>query len=135
MVRRLHVGMESQREACGLITGHVDDVLFAGAESGKERQAILQKIKERFKWEDWERDDFIQCGVRIQQNGQGFQLSQSRYVEEIPEIPLCSSRRKARQQPTTAWEKTKLLCSGRFPGTPDRSPPTWRPKWAYSYPR
>ncbi|CAE7653027.1 RE1 [Symbiodinium sp. CCMP2592] len=92
----------------GLITGHVDDFLFAGADDDPEWQAILQKIKERFKWGDWEQDDFIQCGVRIQQTSQGFQLSQARYVEDIPEIPLNHSRRKDRNQPTTAWEKTKL---------------------------
>ena len=92
----------------GLITGHVDDFLFAGSETDAGWQNILQKIQTRFKWGDWEKDDFIQCGVRIQQTGQGFQLSQTRYVEEIPEIPISSSRRKDRQLPTTAWEKIKL---------------------------
>ena len=92
----------------GIICGHVDDFLFAGSETDQAWQAILQKIKERFKWGDWEQDDFIQCGVRIQQTDQGFLLSQARYVEDIPEIAVHGSRRKGGNQPTTAWEKTKL---------------------------
>ncbi|CAE7738557.1 RE1 [Symbiodinium sp. CCMP2456] len=92
----------------GVISGHVDDFLFAGADHDQGWQDILQKIKSRFKWGDWEQDDFIQCGVRIQQTSRGFQLSQARYVEDIPEIPLNNSRRKDRESPTTPWEKTKL---------------------------
>ena len=39
---------------------------------------------------------------------QGFTLSQSSYVSEIPEVPINSSRRKEQNQETTSWEKTKL---------------------------
>ena len=47
--------------------GHVDEFLFAGIEHDKEWQEILRRINQRFKfkWGDWERDEFIQCGVKV----------------------------------------------------------------------
>ena len=92
----------------GMIAGHVDDFLFGGSESDKGWQNIIRQIKDRFRWGDWDSRDFVQCGVRIRQTDQGFHLSQSSYVSEIPEIPINSSRRKEQDQETTSWEKTKL---------------------------
>ena len=92
----------------GLISGHVDDFLFGGGEQDAGWQAIVQKIKEKFHWGSWESDEFVQCGVRIRQTPEGFSLSQEAYVENMPEVPLNSSRRKDRSLETTAWEKTKL---------------------------
>ena len=47
----------------GMITGHVDDFMFGGAEDDKGWQEILRLIKERFRWGHWEQDCFTQCGV------------------------------------------------------------------------
>ena len=91
-----------------MIAGHVDDFLFGGPAESPAWQHILNQIKERFRWGDWDSKDFVQCGVRIRQTDQGFTLSQSSYVSEIPEVPINSSRRKEQNQETTSWEKTKL---------------------------
>ncbi|CAE7216023.1 RE1 [Symbiodinium sp. CCMP2592] len=95
----------------GLIAGHVDDFLFTGSSTDKGWQDIIEKIKTRFKWGDWDTNDFVQCGVQIRKTAEGFELSQERYVTDIPDVPLNSQRRKDSQEPTTPWEKTKLRAS------------------------
>ncbi|OLQ08926.1 Copia protein [Symbiodinium microadriaticum] len=95
-------------EIRGAISGHVDDFLFSGAEEDREWQAQLQRIKDRFKWGDWESGNFTQCGVQVVQDESGFHLSQERYVEGIPEVPLNASRRKQSQEPTTPREQSQL---------------------------
>ena len=91
-----------------MVVGHVDDFLFAGSDSDKGWLDIVRRIKERFAWGSWDEGDFVQCGVRVQQVGNGFRLSQEAYASTVPEIPVSSSRRKDRNETTTAWEKSKL---------------------------
>ena len=91
-----------------MVVGHVDDFLFAGPKSDAGWIDLVKRIKERFAWGSWEKDDFVQCGVRIQQTSDGFRLSQEAYAASVPEIPVCSSRRRDRNLETTPWEKTKL---------------------------
>ncbi|OLQ05959.1 Retrovirus-related Pol polyprotein from transposon TNT 1-94 [Symbiodinium microadriaticum] len=96
-------------ELRGLISGHVDDFLFGGSDQDMEWQSVLEKIRAKFKWGDWEQDVFTQCGVQIQQTPQGFELSQVPYVEDhLVEIPLCGSKRWNKDQPTSDREKTQL---------------------------
>ena len=71
----------------GMITGHVDDFMFGGAEDDKGWQEILRLIKERFRWGHWEQDCFTQCGVLIETTAEGFTLSQPRYLEGLQENP------------------------------------------------
>ncbi|CAE7660472.1 RE1, partial [Symbiodinium sp. CCMP2456] len=95
-------------ELRGMISGHVDDFLFSGSADDAEWQALLEKIRQRFKWGDWEQDKFVQCGVQVERTPEGFQLSQPNYLEGIKEIPLSSSRRKEKDAPTGEREKTQL---------------------------
>ena len=92
----------------GMVAGHVDDFLFAGSDQDQEWQSILQKIQTRFKWGDWDCNNFVQCGVQIKKTDEGFELSQPRYLEGISEIPVNSSRRKDPTQATTEREKSQL---------------------------
>ncbi|OLP95920.1 Copia protein [Symbiodinium microadriaticum] len=92
----------------GMISGHVDDFLFSGGSGDRGWQAILDKIKQQFKWGDWEQDRFVQCGVQVEKTPEGFSLSQPQYLEGVKEIPLPASRRKERDAPTTEREKTQL---------------------------
>ncbi|CAE7244002.1 RE1, partial [Symbiodinium sp. CCMP2456] len=92
----------------GMISGHVDDFLFGGRDDDEEWQGILKKIQERFKWGDWDKDQFTQCGVQIETTSQGFTLSQPKYAEGVEAINLSSSRRSMRKAPTTDLEKSKL---------------------------
>ena len=52
----------------GLISAHVDYFPFSGSESDPVWVAAMAAIKEQFKWSDWQRDQFVQCGVLIEQH-------------------------------------------------------------------
>ncbi|CAE6972698.1 unnamed protein product [Symbiodinium sp. KB8] len=93
----------------GVVSGHVDDFLFSGDEQAVEWKQLVQAIQERFRWGDWDKDNFVQCGVQVTREGNCFKLSQPAYVESIPEIPVNSHRRKyEKDSPTTPQEKSKL---------------------------
>ena len=93
----------------GLISGHVDDFLFAGDADNKAWQQILEQIRTRFKWTDWEEKKFVQCGVLVEEQADGsYHLSQSAYLEKIPEIHVNASRRKQTSEATTDYEKSQL---------------------------
>ena len=92
----------------GMISGHVDDFLFSGKADDTEWQGILTSLRERFKWGDWDTNDFVQCGVRIRKVAEGFELSQPRYLEDLREIPVSSGRRKDKGTDTTDREKSQL---------------------------
>ena len=85
----------------GMISGHVDDFIFAGSSTDKEWHDILEKIKSHFKWGDWDEDSFTQCGVQVETTKDGFSLGQPRYLEGVSEIHVNASRRKERQAGTT----------------------------------
>ena len=82
--------------------------MFAGKTGDAAWERVLQAIKERFKWSDWEEGKFTQCGVVVQQSSEGFELSQPTYLEKLHEISVNASRRKDRSQPTTDKEKSQL---------------------------
>ena len=93
----------------GMISGHVDDFLFAGPPDNEEWQMLEEKIRNHFKWTDWETGKFTQCGVLVEAQPDGsYHLSQTKYVEKIPEIFLNASRRKAKGELTTDKEKSQL---------------------------
>eukprot|EP00435_Cladocopium_sp_Y103_P059364 s526_g21.t1 len=93
----------------GMIAGHVDDFLFAGDPKDPAWLQLEAKIKERFKWQDWEEGRFVQCGVLVEEQPDGsYHLSQPDYLDKISEINVSSSRRKDRKSPTTEHEKTQL---------------------------
>ena len=92
----------------GVISGHVDDFLFSGSPSDKGWQDILNQIQQRFKWSDWEAGKFCQCGVQVEATEEGFLLSKPSYVDNVPEIPLSSSRRKDPKAETSEREKSQL---------------------------
>ena len=92
----------------GVVSGHVDDFLFSGNEQNPRWLHIIAQIQQKFKWGDWEKDHFTQCGVQVQRQENSFVLSQTSYVSNVAEIPVNSSRRKNANDSTTAWEKSKL---------------------------
>ncbi|CAE7454855.1 RE1 [Symbiodinium sp. CCMP2592] len=92
----------------GMITGHVDDFMFGGADDDKGWQEILRLIKEKFRWGNWDQDCFTQCGVLIETTTEGFALSQPRYLDSLQEITLNSTRKKQKNHETTEREKSQL---------------------------
>ncbi|CAE7847453.1 RE1 [Symbiodinium microadriaticum] len=96
------------REPQGWICGHVDDFLFGGNESSELWQQTIQKIKERFRWQEWESQKFTQCGVVIEQNNDGFVLSQEHFLDDVQEIHLPSQRFQEQELPVTESEQQQM---------------------------
>ena len=92
----------------GLISGPVDDFLFAGKSGDTLWESKLQAIKDHFKWSDWEQGKFTQCGVIVEQTEAGFELSQPQYLDNLHEISVNATRRKNREDPTSEKERTQL---------------------------
>ena len=63
----------------GVISGHVDDFLFAGKSGDKLWSSKLEAIKAKFKWGAWDTGTFTQCGVVVKQVPEGIELSQPAY--------------------------------------------------------
>ena len=96
---------KEDRTPIGWVCGHVDDFLFGGRAQDAAWEAIKKKIRERFKWGQWESKRFCQCGVLIEQDESGFLLSQPDYLETISEIHVSKSRW---QDPSQALNETEL---------------------------
>ena len=78
----------------GIVSGHVDDVLFSGSATDPVWVASEKAIKDEFK-SDWEEGRFVQCGVLIEQEQDGSHtLSQKHYAESIPAINIRASRKR-----------------------------------------
>ena len=58
----------------GLVSGHVDDFLFGGSEEDSLWQEILNKIKQKFKWGDWEHGEFHSVWGTSPSNGPRFRI-------------------------------------------------------------
>ena len=86
----------------------MDDFLFGGDDKDPKWKAILDKIKQRFRWGDWESDVFVQCGVKVEKTEAGYALSQVQFVEGLHEIAVNASRKRERKQETTEREKSQL---------------------------
>ena len=97
------------QQVISLISGHVDDFLFAGKPDCPIWQQLKQQIQQRFAWQEWEENHFVQCGVQISRQSDGsFELSQKQYLEGIAPIPVSRDRRRTKHEPTTDQEKTQL---------------------------
>ena len=84
-------------ELRGMVSGHVDDFLFGGEDRDKQWQGIIHKIQQRFQWGDWEKDSFIQCGVKVDKVEEGSLLIQPQFVDGLKEINLNATRRRQRE--------------------------------------
>ena len=99
----------SQGELQGLISGHVDDFVFSGNEDHAGWQSILTAIQKQYKWSDWEKDSFVQCGVRVERSQDGtYALSQESYIEDLKYINIRAHRKQDKHGTTDDWEKSQL---------------------------
>lgn len=69
----------------------------------------MGSIKAEYRWSDWECDDLIQCGVRVQREHDGsYALSQEKYVEELKYIDIRANKKKDKHGETDEMEKSQL---------------------------
>ncbi|CAE8593334.1 unnamed protein product, partial [Polarella glacialis] len=74
-----------------------------------EWEMLKGKIKDRFKWQDWEPKSFIQCGVRIKQRPDfGFELDQEDYLGDVHEIEISKERRRQVDADLSAREQSQM---------------------------
>ena len=93
----------------GLITGHVDDFVFAGSMEDPLWVETCEQIKGHFRWGEWQEGEFVQCGVLIKRLADGsFERSQGQYIDDLREITVSSERRRQREEQTTESEKSRL---------------------------
>jgi hypothetical protein len=75
---------DEQQQNSGWVTSHVDDFLFGGRENDPRWELAKGKIKDRFKFGEWERGIFTQCGVTKEQRGDfSFTLQQPEFLEQV----------------------------------------------------
>ena len=126
-VRELLLSLEFQQCVCdpccfvlykegrlrGLVTGHVDDFMFAGREDDPLWKEVCAQIRSRFKWGESMEHEFVQCGVKIKRLADGsFELTQGQYIDDLREIALSSERRRQRENQTSEREKQTQPCHG-----------------------
>ena len=99
----------------GVISRHVDDFLFSGDEANSRWKDAIRDIQARFKWGDWDKDVFVQCGVQVTREGSDFKLSQKRYLEAIHEIPVSAVRKKGCQGANHGTGENTTSCLVRRP--------------------
>ena len=46
---------------------HVDDIMISGPKNDPEFKRMMDKVKSLYEWDEWERNEFDQCGCRIRQ--------------------------------------------------------------------
>ncbi len=93
----------------GWICGHVDDFMFGGREDDPRWKKICKSIQEKFKWTEWEKNKFTQCGVLVEQlPSNEFLLSQNDFLDQVEEIFIPKKRYDQREEPITEGEKQQM---------------------------
>ena len=101
--------LDDEGQVCSIIHGHVDDFMFGGAEFCPIHSGLMKKIMAKYKWGEFEQREFIQCGVKVRQDGQyNIHLSQEQFIEELSEIDMSRDRQRRTDLPTTDAEKSQL---------------------------
>lgn len=96
-------------ELKGLISGHVDDFVFSGDETCPQWNQLLEQVKRKYKWSDWESGTFTQCGVKVDCAKDGTHaLSQESYIEDLKYINVRAHRKKGKHSDTDELEKGQL---------------------------
>ena len=91
------------KDRLGWICGHVDDFLFGGEEGQPQWDEAI-----RFKRQEWETGSFVQCGVHIRQEKDGFILQQESFLDEISEINIPHQRFQEQGHPVTDSERQQM---------------------------
>ena len=90
-------------------SSHVDDFMFGGSATDPRWGHIKKAITTRFKFGEWEKGKFTQCGVTIEQRSDfSFQLSQREFLDQVSEIYLTKQMFKNPEDKATADEQQQM---------------------------
>ena len=90
----------------GALGIHVDDGLCAGDEVFNQ---AIQSLQEKYPFGSQHEKDFCFTGIRMQQHPNGnIELSQTKYIEDIPAIEIERSRRQCLDEAVTVEEQQSL---------------------------
>ena len=84
----------------GLLIAHVDDFLWAGTE--RFAQLVMLNLKQTFRISTENAAMFTYIGIELQKTNEGVYMAQQKYLEDLKEIEISSSRRKEKESPITA---------------------------------
>ena len=91
------------------ICSHVDDFLFGGDETDLRWQHVKSAITTRFKFGEWEKGKFVQCGVNIEQREDfSFKVSQPEFLEQVSEIYIPKQRSKDLEASASPEEQKQM---------------------------
>ena len=90
---------DGQGEVISAISGHVDDFLFSGSDECETWSQLKAEIQAKFRWQAWEKDNFVQCGVAVHRREDGsFELDQKQYMSEVREINISQAQTRAKHR-------------------------------------
>ena len=93
-------------ELCGALGVHVDDGIYGGNEYFHQQ---IQKLEKKYPFGSKKSKSFTFTGIDMQQlPDQSIQLSQTKYVNNIPSISIKPERRLQEDQPVTEEERHHL---------------------------
>ena len=68
----------------GLVCFHVDDVMISGPKDDPEFKRMMDKVKRMWEWDEWEQQEFDQCGCRTRQaTDKNVAIDQESYARKI----------------------------------------------------
>ncbi len=104
--KRSNVTDSQQPKIHGLIGVHVDDGLAAGDETF---DSALKQLESKYPFGSKKQQSFIFTGVQIHQNADySIDLSQGKYIEDIPSISIERNRRQSPSANVTEKERQEL---------------------------
>ena len=97
--------VDSEGMVRGLLGVHVDDVLVSGDEGSQVWTTFLHDLHGSYKWALWEAENFLHCGLRLQQFADdSVMLDHSEFCSNLSQMP---SRRKGDESPLTEREMSQ----------------------------
>ena len=97
--------VDSEGIVRGLLGVHVDDILFSGDEESPVWSTFLHDLHESYKWALWEAENFLHCGLRLQQFADdSVMLDHSEFCSNLSQMP---SRKKGDESPLNEQEMSQ----------------------------
>ena len=99
-------------QLCGLIGGHVDDLLVCGSAHDEYFRSKIHELKQSFPFGAWKsamKESITFCGSELKQNKDfSIELNQEKYADSISEINFTRERKQNKDAPLTEVERKQF---------------------------